>query len=104
MSEAPDPDWKAIAEALARRVEFAIRHMVPGHGATGTVFTLGDKTEIKDRQSWQDYFADALEMMPGLKVDREVAHAFQLPRRERNKWFKKNRPEKPETRKAASDG
>jgi hypothetical protein len=59
-----------------------MRHLkAPGSGAI-----LNTKTGTM--QNWLDYFADALELMPGLTVDREAMHANQLPKRERDKFFK----------------
>lgn len=72
-----EPDWKAIAIALNHRVQMAVKSFkVPGSG-------LILNTETNTMQHWLDYFADGLEMIPGLKVDREMMHARTSAERKR---------------------
>ena len=77
----PKPDWKKIAMELAQRVNFAQQYLkAPG---TGTMFN----SKTGEMRSWREYFADAMEMIPGLKVDREAMHALDLPVHRRRKYF-----------------
>lgn len=41
-----------------------------------------------DLQHWKEYFADAVEMWPGVKVDRELMHALSLPKKQQEKRVK----------------
>lgn len=76
-------DWKSIAEVLAQRVMFAIDHL-KGEGA-GVVGDLSKPSS--EWQHWRDYFADAIEMIPGVKIDRELMHIRNLPRSKRDKAY-----------------
>jgi hypothetical protein len=57
----------------------------------------GDESDANDRliaaapewQHWNDYFADALELIPGINVDREIMTAKRLPVTQRKKAIKK---------------
>lgn len=74
-----EPNWKEIAMALGQRVNFAITHM-KCDGA-GVIADLD--RPASEWQHWRDYMADAMEMIPGVKVDREVLHTLNLPRSKR---------------------
>lgn len=76
-----EPDWKTIAIALGQRVNFAINHL--DGGSAGLLADLSGK-EAKFTH-WHDYFADGLEMLPGVKVDREVLATLRLPKSKRKK-------------------
>jgi hypothetical protein len=77
-----DPDWKHIAIQMGRRVNFAGGHLHSrGSG------DLCDEN-LQEIIHWRDFMADALELIPGLTVDREAMHALDLPQRERRKFFK----------------
>ncbi len=74
-----EPNWKKIAEGLAQRVNFAVTYLkAPGSGQI-----LNMKTG--KGQSWREYFADGLEAVPGVKVDREIMHLYDLPWTKRKK-------------------
>lgn len=78
-------DWKAIATALAQRVNMAITHLTcQGRGIIGNL-----EKPAEEWQHWRDYMADALEMFPGVKVDRELMHVNNLPRAKRSKEYKR---------------
>jgi len=78
---APEPDWKAIAQQLAKRVMFAINHLdAYGSGLVGSPDTPSDEW-----QHWRDYFADGLDLVPGMKLDREIMRCLNLPRSKRAK-------------------
>lgn len=70
-------NWKTIATALAQRVNWAVTYL----NSTGEVINIrtGKVT------AWRDYMADGLEMIPGVKVDREIMHTFSLPRNKQKK-------------------
>lgn len=78
----PQPDWETIARTLWGKVYFAIQYLKSN--GTGTLYD--HKTGIV--QHWKDDFADALELRPGFKIDREGMHAMGLPKKQRDKFFK----------------
>ncbi|MCC5790937.1 MAG: hypothetical protein JJT75_15005 [Opitutales bacterium] len=71
LDELGDHDWKEIATVLARAVMFAAKHDT----SPGEVF--GNDRKI---QSKVDYYCDALESVPGLKIDREMLGVIRLPK------------------------
>ena len=78
--ESKEPDWKAIAEELAKHLVFTVENL----RAVGSGL-LRRGGVIKH---WKEHFADSLDKVPGVKIDREIMHAYSLPERERNKRFK----------------
>ena len=81
--EQQDTDWKKIALELAQRVNFAVSNLkAPGSGMIGN-FSPG--ASDVSMQHWMDYFAEAMEMIPGVKVDREVMMVNNLPPSKRKK-------------------
>ncbi len=89
VSDEAEPDWRHIAEQLAQKVNFAMRNLRAS--GSGMVYRTSGGPAIH----WLDFFSDALELVPGLSVDREAAHANQLPKRERDKFFKAREAAKP---------
>lgn len=78
MSQEQDTtDWKAIAMALAQRVNFAVTNC----SAKGGLFN----TETGEITPWRDYMAEGMEMIPGLKVDRDMLGTMDLPPTKRRK-------------------
>lgn len=77
-----EPDWKKIALHLSGRLAWVIQH-IQAKG-TGTVFN----TKTGELKHWKEDLADALEMMPNTKVDRDAMHALELPKKQRDKFFK----------------
>ena len=71
-------DWEKIALALAKRVNFAVQHCTCKGGG------LLD-TKSMNLISWREYMVEAMEMLPGVKVDREVLAAMDLPPAKRKK-------------------
>jgi hypothetical protein len=92
MPEETETDWKAIAMALGQRVNFAINNLAPKGGGSGQIMTVSDGDKVAKLRNWKEHFADAIDLIPGIQVDREVMHANSLPKKERAAWFKKNRP------------
>jgi hypothetical protein len=78
MAEKDDTDWKAIALALAQRVNFAMTSCSCGSGA---LFDVENGTLT----SWRVYMAEAMEMVPGVSVDREIMGTLDLPLGKRKK-------------------
>lgn len=72
-----EPDWKAIAMALAQRVNFAVTNC----DCKGGLVNL----ETGEATGWREYMVEAMEMIPGVKVDREILGTLHLPRAKRNK-------------------
>ena len=74
-------DWKEIALALAQRVNFAINNL----HANGSGI-IGDLNKPSDEwKHWLHYMADAMDMIPGMKVDREMLNTMALPPSKRKK-------------------
>lgn len=72
------PDWQKIAMALGQRVNFAVRNCECKGGGMLNLET-GKVTD------WRDYMAEALEMIPGVTVDREILATMHLPAAKRKK-------------------
>lgn len=72
-------DWKSVAMELAKRVNFVLTHVEGGKAG----FLIDNKNG--GTSHWRDYMADGLEMIPGVKVDREFMHTMDLPKSKRAK-------------------
>lgn len=71
-------DWKEIAMQLAQRVNFAIASLdCRNHGLMNL--------ETGKVTPWRDYMVEALEMIPGVVVDREILGTLSLPPAKRRK-------------------
>ena len=76
--QTPETDWKKIAYALAQRVNFAVTNCeCQGGGMLNS--------ETMQIIGWRDYMVEALEMIPDVKVDREILATLSLPRLKRKK-------------------
>ena len=84
----PDTDWKSIAHALAKRVNFALTQI---EGCKAGFFI---NNQTGDTRHWRDYMADGLEMVPGVTVDREIMYTMDLPRSQRKKAREKIKAER----------
>jgi hypothetical protein len=81
MVEKDDTDWKAIALALAQRVNFAMGNLkCEGSGLLGNL-----EKPSSEWRHWTRYMAEAMEMIPGTKVDFEMLDTMALPRAKRKK-------------------
>ena len=84
--------WKKAALALAQRVNFAIGNLkAPGSGMIGNFDPNADDVEM---QHWIHYFADALDLVPGVTVDRELAMVNNLPVSKRKKEYERIKAER----------
>lgn len=83
------PNWQKIAGALYRNCAFAIKYLRGRDGSDVMVNTVTGKT-----RHWKHDFADSMEMIPGVKVDRDAMIACGLPRKQRQKWFAAREKEK----------
>ena len=93
MSEMQDTtDWKKIALALAQRVNFAVTNCKSSGGL------LNSDTGVIT--PWRDYMVEALELIPGCVVDREVLATLDMPPAQRRKALAQMRARK----KAAQKG
>lgn len=82
MTEATTPnqgaaDWKSIALELAKRVNFAMTNC----SCKGGLLNL----ETGKVTGWRDYMIEAVEMIPGVSVDREIVGTLDLPMAKRRK-------------------
>ncbi len=82
-------DWKHIAIQLAQRVNFAVTNCK----ATGGMYNI----KTGQITSWREYMAEALEMLPGITVDREMLATYELPPAKRRKAQKELREERAKT-------
>lgn len=78
MAEKDDTDWKAIALALAQRVNFAMTRCSCGGG-------MLLHTETGQLTPWREYMAEAMEMIPGVTLDHEIMGTLDLPPSKRKK-------------------
>ena len=69
--------WETTARALAERVDFAVRHLKGDGGFLDM--------ETGKFTPWREYMADAMEMIPGCTVDREILATYSLPKSKRVK-------------------
>lgn len=73
-----ETDWKSIAMALAQRVNFSITNCdCKGEGLLNM--------ETGQVTPWRDYMAEAMEMIPGVRIDREIMATLYLPPAKRKK-------------------
>lgn len=79
-----EPDYKTIAWRLMRQCEFSISRL-KADGWTGELMDTSG-AEYTTRH-WKEEMADVMELVPGVKVDREAMHAMSLPKKARDKWI-----------------
>jgi len=77
-NDTQEVDWKSIAMALGQRVNFAVQSCDCKGGGMLNLET-GKVT------GWRDYMAEALEMIPGVVIDREIMATLHLPTAKRKK-------------------
>ena len=71
-AEQDEVDWKKIALQLAQRVNFAVTNLTSSPGGMFGLST-GKVTD------WRDYMVEGMELVPGVKVDREILQTLGLP-------------------------
>ena len=77
-TEGDATDWEEIALALAQRVNFAITNLsCNGYGMINV--------KPFNVQTWREYMADGLEMIPGVAIDREMLATLELSPAQRKK-------------------
>ena len=79
-------DWKEAATRLAKDVKFALNHLKMS--GSGMIVNRENQTTIH----WRDRMCDNLDYI-GYHIDKDDAHAMDLPKREREKYFKEKYPE-----------
>ena len=72
-----EPNWKEIAMQLAQRVNFAVQYLK----GTGAMIDM----ETGEAKGWREYMAEGMELIPGVKVDREILATMHLPPTKRRK-------------------
>lgn len=73
-----ETDWKVIAMKLMRQCEFALSRL-KADGWTGEL--LEWKGEECVTRHWKEEMADAMELIPGLKVNREAMYETRKKRK-----------------------
>ena len=75
-----EPNYKDLTNELAAHLVTTLENMkVTGSG----LFYYKGVTK-----HWKEHFADSLDKIPGVKIDREIMHAYSLPEKQRKKRFK----------------
>lgn len=87
------PDWQKIAKALAGQLLWVLQNIQ----AKGTGAVID--TSTYETRHWKEHLADTLELYPGMKIDREAMHALDLPKKQRDKFFKERAAAKSEEEK-----
>lgn len=73
-----EPNWQEISKQLAKRVNFAIAYC----DCKGSGLYNHESGKITP---WRDYMVEALEMIPGIVVDREMLATLSLPKAKQRK-------------------
>lgn len=73
-----DHDWMEIAMQLAQRVNFAMANC----DCNGAGLFNSETGQITP---WREYMAEAMDMIPGVTVDREILATLSLPKAKRLK-------------------
>ena len=85
MGDKQRTNWKQIAMELMDRVDFAMHHC-DFRRSYGTGMVTNNETG--KRRWWREYMAEGMEMMPDIKIDRELLAIIDLPAKERRKaWL-----------------
>lgn len=86
MSDAskPEPDWKAIAMELAKCLYTAYKQPYGNMGNT-SFLDLNGRCGHTRAIHWRERWADALEQIPGVEVDREACALLDQPAPARKK-------------------
>jgi hypothetical protein len=82
-------DWKNIACEMFKALRMCMTCLKAPPGSAGFVAN----TTTRDMKHWREIVADAMEMFPGVEIDRELYHSLDLPKRQREA-FCKSRGEK----------
>ena len=90
MNNEQEPDWKSIAGEMLYALHMCMTCLKTPPGTTGFIAN----TETRDMKHWREIVADAMEKFPGCKVDREAYYAFDLPKKQKDAFFKKREAKK----------
>lgn len=87
-------DWKDVSIHLFRALSMCMNNLKAPHGSSGHMGSFDKKTGAFNTRYWREIVADALEKFPGCTVDRDAAHAQDLPKKQRLEFMKKRSSEK----------
>lgn len=80
-----EPNWRVIAYELSECLVTALRHL---HAKGGGI--LVNRNDTMDTGiHWRNKFANAIELIPGITVDREMSFICDLPRSQQEPARKK---------------
>jgi hypothetical protein len=57
-----------------------VTHLKPRSGSGMIILDINKPMEGSNTVHWREYFAQGMEMIPGITVDREIMNTFDLPR------------------------
>lgn len=80
-------DWKNIAGEMLGALQMCMTCLKAPPGSAGFIAN----TETRDMKHWREIVADAMEKHPGVKIDRELYHSLDLPKKQREAFCKSRR-------------
>lgn len=80
-------DWKNIASEMFSALRMCMTCLKAPPGSAGFIAN----TETRDMKHWREIVADAMEKHPGVKIDRELYHSLDLPKKQREAFCKSRR-------------
>lgn len=80
-------DWKNIASKMFSALRMCMTCLKAPPGSAGFIAN----TETRDMKHWREIVADAMEKHPGVKIDRELYHSLDLPKKQREAFCKSRR-------------
>lgn len=78
-------DWKNIACEMFKALRMCMTCLKAPPGSAGFI----SDSELCKMKHWREIVADAMEMFPGVEIDRELYRALDLPKRQRNVILKR---------------
>lgn len=88
-------DWESIAKAQSSALLTCMNCLKAKGSGFGFVGWIDKETKQFNSKHWREIVADALEKMPGVKVDRDLCHALDLPKKQRDKFFRERELKEP---------
>lgn len=79
--------WKNIASEMFSALRMCMTCLKAPPGSAGFIAN----TETRDMKHWREIVADAMEMFPGVEIDRELYHSLDLPKKQREAFCKSRR-------------
>ena len=87
MNKEEEPNWENVAKCLHKALSTCMNNLKSPPGSSGMIGRFSENGEF-NMKHWREEVADALERFPGCKVDRDACHALDLPKKQRDAFFK----------------